>query len=170
MGDLNKQEDDGLKQQLENKVENIDKFLDKCYRVLDDCSCSNKRYSLLSVTSIIIETGMINSFSKNKITNTGGICKLYKDGVLNAKYRSLITRIRSVRNNLVHLNVTTGKDTEKLSTLLISKDEKYFKDALKDLFGEDIEFDDKYLTKMYNLLTDILNIDTLTSAFDILLG
>ena len=169
MSDLNEQEGEGLKQQLENKVVNIEKFIDKCYRIIDDCSFSNKRYSLLSITSIIIETGMVNSFSKNNIANTGGICNLYKDGELNVKYRPFITRIRSVRNNLVHINLTTGKDTDKLAILLEKISEKYFKDALNDLFGKGIKFDDKYLTKMYNLLTDILNVETLRLEFDDLL-
>lgn len=113
---------------------------------------------------------MLNSYILNKnADNTSYICYMYDKGILNTDYQMLTNRVRSVRNNLVHVNITIGKDTEKLAIFLESIDEKYFKDTLNDLFGKDIKFDDKHLTKMYNILTDILDVETLRSTFDDLL-
>lgn len=151
-----------LKKQLKNKLANRSKHLEKCYKILDDCNYGNKRYALLSITSIIIEVGMCNAFKHTNITKTEAICKLYDDGVLNPLYRNFTSAVRSVRNNLVHINNTDGTDTEVLASIIESKDEKYFKSALNDLFGKDIKFNDKYLSKMYNMLADILDVDTLS--------
>ena len=164
MGNENRK-NGALAAQIRNKIKNSSSYFDGCKSLILQHRISDNRTRLLIATTIIIETGMLNAYNQVGGDNTGAICDMYTDGKLNKEFQDVASAIRALRNDLVHLNVTTDISVKMSKAVVCSYSEDKFIEFLNDLFGEFDRLSIKDKKKLYSMITDSLGIDTLKDLF-----
>lgn len=155
-----------MEKQLNSKLNNIDEYRKECISRISDYKFSDKRIKLLISTSIIIETAMLNAYKINKCYTTKAICMLYDDGKLNNEYQDITSKIRVVRNGLVHINVRIDNSIGLLKMVLEEITTRQFKDYTKDLFGKYNIFTDNEISDLLEMLAEPLGIDVFKNDTD----
>lgn len=164
MGNKNKKIS-ALEVQIKNKIKNSSSYFDGCKSLISRHTVSDNRTRMLIATTIIIETGMLNAYSKVGGDNTGAICDMYTDGKLNKEFQDVASAVRALRNDLFHLNVTTDIAVKMSKAVVCSYSKEKFIEFLSDLFGEFDRFSINDKKNMYDMVTDSLGIDTLRDLF-----
>lgn len=148
-----------MENNLNRKLNNIDKYRMECSSRISDYKFSDKRIKLLISTSIIIETAMLNAYEISRIYDTRAISKLYSDGNLNDEYEDITSKIKLVRNSLVHINVGLKGYIKELKVVLDDINSKTFKDYTKDLFGKYNIFTDREIETLHDMIAESIGID-----------
>lgn len=161
---------DTMSEQIDKKINNIDEYRKECSSRISDYKFSDKRIKLLISTSVIIETAMLNAYEISRISDTRAITRLYIKGILNQDYRNITTKIKSVRNSLVHINIGVDKYKKSLRSALRKITTRQFKDYTKDLFGKYNIFTDNEISDLLEMLAEPLGIDVFKNDTDEMFG